>query len=132
MITYTRDQLIVLRSLVCLPSIAVRRAYTVVVRPRGRRAGHNLQRAIPVRITSRSAVERKQLPSHHVLRQRKFFDRSAAVCANEASVLLTSTTRFINRRALCQDRRSSSLRSLPQISAVQNFAAVGLLDAQSV
>jgi hypothetical protein len=78
MITYTRDQLIGLRSLVSLPSLAVRRAYTVVVRPRGRRAGCDLRRLIPVRITSRSAVERKQLSSYYVLRKHKFFDQSAA------------------------------------------------------
>ena len=52
------------------PDLAVRRAFVTACRPRGRRAGRNLQRAIPVVMTSRGSVYKHSVVHSNVVAEQ--------------------------------------------------------------
>ena len=124
-LTYSPGQLLSLRVFASAqPCLAVRRAYTVAVRPRGRRAGRNLQRPISVRITSRDLRVYK---SH---RAKYSWPRSVPIVPEfGSSSSVESRSRHIIRRR--SDRLRPGFRR-PHITRDPSPTRIGSFNAQSV
>ena len=120
---YTRGELLSLRLISPVrPCLDVRRAYTIIARPRGRRAGRNLQRPIAVRTTSRD--RRVYVVKRRIMNES--LSRSFLSMVSEGED--ASSVNAVQQRSIC--RRSDKIRpglTRPTISHEPPITRIGSL-----